>query len=110
MIQELQLAAAMQEPGVFENSLKSMPQFEDASWLIGLSQAARTLGQTKRALGHAQQAVEREPENIEAMLEMSRASFAHASVLVSDPGARADLNASVADAVRYAELIIEAEP
>jgi tetratricopeptide (TPR) repeat protein len=110
MVQELQLAAAMQEAGIFEQSLASMPAQSSAPWFIGIAQAYRALGQSERAAAFAQQAVDVDPANIDALIELARAMHGHASVLAADPATKPDALQFVERASEICEQIIAIDP
>ena len=110
MVQELQLAAAMQESWIFDQSLASMPQQASPSWLIGVSQSYRALGQTERAVAYAQQAADADPDNVDALVELARALHAHASVYASEPATKPQAQPFVERAADLCEQIIAIAP
>lgn len=110
MLQQLQIAAAMHEPGLCEQALATTHGLDDVSGLIGLSQVRRALGQAEQAVRLAQQAVEKEPTSVEAMIELARAQAAHAKILADDPSTKVQARAEVDKAIATAELAIALAP
>ncbi|MCI0632017.1 MAG: tetratricopeptide repeat protein [Phycisphaerales bacterium] len=109
-VQQLQLAAAMREHALVAQLLATAPAFEDVSSLLGVSQTHRVLGQTEQAVALARRAVELEPQNVEALIELARAQGAHAAQLASDPTARAAHRAQIDQAIALSENAIAAAP
>jgi tetratricopeptide (TPR) repeat protein len=110
VLQQLQLAATLQEPVLFDHLLETAPAISDVSGLLGLSQAQRALGRTTSAIALVEQAAALEPENVSVSIELARAWLAHAAALSTDPNARAESRNAIDHAIEFAEKAIEADP
>lgn len=102
-LQQLHLAATMQETQLFEQTLRALPPMDDVQGLIALSQGYRALGRIDQALAVAVQAAEQEPTNADAITERARAHLAKAASLATDPATRVDAVAALESALADAD-------
>ena len=100
------LAAELEEPALLEEALAQAEQFDDViTWTVR-SQAHRAMNDLGEAQLAAVIAVEREPENVEALLELARV---HTAIALAQPVAE-DARLHAWDAVQAAENILASQP
>src|SRR5204862_358443 len=83
---------ALEDPVLLEQITADLDH-PDAASLIAISQAYRVLGQTDKSVDAAEAAVNREPQNLEAMIELARAHAARASVIAAHSASKAPARA-----------------
>ena len=109
-VQQLQIAATLQEPALFESTLTNAPPLDDVVSLLGVSQAQRALGRTQRALELVQQAESIEPLSVDIFIELARANVAHAATLAAGAGPPGAARPEIDRAIEFAHKAVEADP
>lgn len=109
-LQQLQLAAALQESALFDEALTTAPPIDDVPGLLGVSQAHRALGRTQRAIEIVQQAAALEPDNVDVLVELARTHLAHAVTLASSAGDKTQARPDIDRAIEFAEKAIQRDP
>ncbi len=106
LLQQIDLAARLEEPQLLDRVLETASMFDDGSMWRARARAHRALGDTEAAVHAAARAVEAEPSNVRALVELAAAHVTHAQQLRDLDGRRRHAE----DAARAAHEAIELDP
>lgn len=108
-VQQIQLAAALEDAALLEQVTHDLAKPDVAS-LVAISQAYRVLGQIDKAIEAAEAAVHRDPESVDALVELARVHAARASLIAAQSTTKAPARADVDAAAQAADRAIALEP
>jgi tetratricopeptide (TPR) repeat protein len=109
-LRAVEIAAAMREPALVNQTIEAAQDIADVRGLITLSQARRAMNQTLAALQLAQHASSLEPGNVDVLIEVARAHHARGLALANEGGTVADIRAQIDAAISMADQAIEIDP
>jgi len=111
LLQQVELAAALQEPRLLTDAVtEAEAVVNEVPGLVTLAKAHRAVGQTEKAVEFGQRAIDLDADSVDALLELARCETAHAVVLNTGENGAVSARAWIDKAVGHAERAIELDP